>query len=765
MSVKQSIECRELKIEHIKCDLAVVGGGLAGTCCAITAARAGIKVALIQDRPVLGGNASSEVRLWSLGATSHMGNNNRWAREGGVIDEIFVENTYRNKEGNPVIFDTVMLEKVINEPNITLLLNTVVFALDKKEQDAIKCVHAFCSQNSTMYDVYAPLFCDASGDGVVGFLSGAAFRMGAESKKEFGEKFAPDDNYGALLGHSIFFYTKDTGKPVKFVPPSYALKDITKIPRYRCFRAKEQGCELWWLEYGGRLDTIHETEAIKYKLWEVVYGVWNYIKNSGKFPEAETMTLEWVGNIPGKRESRRFEGDYMLIQQDLIEQHKHYDAVSFGGWAIDLHPADGVFSKESGCIQWHSKGVYQIPYRCFYSRNIKNLFLTGRIISVSHVAFGSTRVMATCAHNGQAVGMAAALCRRHKLLPHDISGEKQIHELQQKLLRTGQYIPCLKLNDSGNLAVKAKISATSQMRLSELADGGPLLKLNESWAMMLPVAAGAMPKVSFILDVDKPTALQMELRVSSSPENHTPDVTLSAKTVKLNIGKNQTVTADFDVTIDCPRYAFVCLMANEHITAHCSEQRLTGVLSVTNKFNGKVATSNCQNPPDDIGVEKFEFWLPLRRPKGHNLAIKIEPPINVFQPENIINGIGRPASNPNAWVSDFNDTKPGLTLSWPKPQTIGRIELTFDTDFDHPMESVQMGHSEDVMPFCVRRYRILDASGQEIYKKDDNYQTHNTISLNPPIKTNRITVELAAPSTEIPAAVFDVRCYENSGNA
>ena len=118
-------------IEYTK-DIIITGGGLAGTCAAITAARAGAKVILVQDRPVLGGNSSSEVRLWILGATSHMGNNNRWAREGGVIDEILVENLYRNKEGNAVIFDTILLEKVDNEPNITLLLNTAVFDVIKK---------------------------------------------------------------------------------------------------------------------------------------------------------------------------------------------------------------------------------------------------------------------------------------------------------------------------------------------------------------------------------------------------------------------------------------------------------------------------------------------------------------------------------------------------------------------------------------------------------------------------------------------------------
>ena len=328
-----------------------------------------------------------------LGATSHMGNNNRWAREGGAIDEMLLENLYRNPEGNPLIFDTILLEKVASEPNITLLLNTAVYAVamaEAKESgntNTIKSVSAFCSQNSTTYTLTAPLFCDASGDGIMAFQAGAAFRMGAESRDEFGEKFAPSADYGELLGHSMYFYSKDTGKPVRFVPPAYALSDITQIPRFRSFNANDYGCRLWWIEYGGRLDTVHETEAIKWELWKVVYGVWNHIKNSGQFPEAENLTLEWVGQIPGKRESRRFEGDYMLTQQDIIEQRTHDDAVAFGGWSIDLHPADGVFSEKPGCNQWHSKGTYQIPYRCLYSRNVDNLFLAGRIISASHVAF------------------------------------------------------------------------------------------------------------------------------------------------------------------------------------------------------------------------------------------------------------------------------------------------------------------------------------------------------------------------------------------
>ena len=759
LQVEAPAKSRELKRVRLECKLAIVGGGMAGTCCAITAARAGVRVVLIQDRPVLGGNASSEVRLWILGATSHMGNNNRWAREGGVIDEILVENLYRNPEGNPLIFDTILLEKVTSEPNITLLLNTVLFQAEKSDPETIQAVHAICSQNSTHYEVHAPLFCDASGDGVLGFLAGAAFRMGAESHAEFGEKLAPTQEYGELLGHSIYFYSKDVGKPVRFVPPSFALDDITRIPRYRSFNAGEFGCRLWWIEYGGRLDTVHDTETIKWELWKIAYGVWNYIKNSGKFPEAKTLTLEWVGHLPGKRESRRFEGDYILRQQDLVEQRQHQDAVSFGGWALDLHPADGIYSEKPGCNQWHARGVYQIPYRCFYSRNIRNLFLAGRIFSASHVAFSSTRVQATLASAAQAVGIAAALCLKEGLLPADLARAPHIAQLQRELLRRGQFIPNVPLDDPDNLARQARIEASSTLRLASLPPNGPLVSLEKSWAQLLPVQPGPMPGLSFWLDVSQSTSLRVELRTSNRPENHTPDVVLDVQEIALQAGQGQRISIQFETALDTARYVFVCLMKNPAVAVRTSETRVTGILSVCNTQNPAVSNYGKQEPGTDIGIESFEFWTPLRRPGGQNLAFELDRPLELFGANNIINGWARPTFGPNAWVAEFADDAPCLALRWDSPQTLARIDLTFDTDYDHPLESVLMGHPESVIPFCMKHYRVRDERGRILAEVNDNHQSRNVLRFEPPLMVSGVQLDVLDTQGDTPAALFDVRCY------
>jgi hypothetical protein len=738
-------------------DLVIVGGGIAGTCGAIAAAREGLKVILVQDRPVLGGNASSEVRLWILGATSSMGNNNRWSREGGVLSEILIENMYRNPDGNAIILDTILLEKVKNEQNLTLLLNTAVYDVVKSAPDVISEVIGFCSQNSTRYILSAPYFCDASGDGIVAFQAGAAFRMGAESKEEFDEGFAPDKEYGELLGHSIYFFTKNAGRPITFTAPSYALKDVSSIVKYRSYDISDHGCKLWWLEYGGRLDTIHQTEEIKWELWKVIYGIWDHVKNSGKYPEAENLTLEWVGHIPGKRESRRFEGDYILSQKDVVEQREHPDAVSYGGWSLDLHPADGVFSDRPGCNQWHSKGVYQIPLRCMYSKNIKNLWLAGRIISASHVAFGSARVMATVSYSAQVLGLATQYCLKNKITPSKLANSEKVQQLRQELMQKGHFIPGVE-PQLQNLVHKANITASTEFKLAGLKADGYWQKLEYSTAQLLPAAPGDQIKISFEIEAEESTNLTLQLRVSGKSINYTPEIILETREISVATGKSTLVT-EFDHIMGEEQYVFVCILKNELVSVQTSNMFLTGTMMLMNRYNKSVATSGVQMPPDGIGIDSFEFWLPSRRPAQQNLAFKLSESLEPYQVSNIRNGFCRPTNAANAWVADQNDSNPCLSLSWEQSVQIKRIVLFFDSDFDHPLESTLRVHPERVVPHTVRNYRILDVDNNVIFEKSGNYQTVNEIILDQAINTSSIRIFPEHPSSNVPAAIFEVQVF------
>jgi hypothetical protein len=226
------------------------------------------------------------------------------------------------------------------------------------------------------------------------------------------------------------------------------------------------------------------------------------------------MTLEWVGTIPGKRESRRFEGDYMHPPAGRGGTTRFDDVVAHGGWAVDLHPADGVYSELSGCTQWHSKGVYGIPWRCYYSRNVKNLFLAGRIISATHVAFGSTRVMATCAAGGRRWARPPPSVWKQTAMPADLSSGEKLRELQVRLQRDGQFLPGKVVTDPADLSLHASASASSRCVLRELTPNKAWVRLDSSWAMLVPLAAGTRPTVSFEISAEQAGVLRVELRRS-----------------------------------------------------------------------------------------------------------------------------------------------------------------------------------------------------------------------------------------------------------
>lgn len=429
-------------------DVVIIGGGMAGVCAAIASARNGAKTVLIQDRPVLGGNASSEIRMHICGATHH--GNRKNSRETGILEEILLENRERNPQHSFSILDTVIWEKVKEEENLELFLNTRVIRVNS-EKSRILSVEAQQLTSERNYTFSGKIYMDCTGDGTVAAWAKAIVRQGREGRHEFGEQYAPSEADSLTMGNSLMFHAADMGKKMPFKRPSWAYEYEEEDLAYRGH--SDIGSGYWWIELGGTENTIDDAEEIRDELLKTLYGVWDHIKNKGDHG-ADNYALDWVQFLPGKRESRRIEGDYILKEQDLLEGRIFEDAVAYGGWPMDMHPPQGFHFSGDPTRYLDLENVYTIPYRCFYSKNIENLMMAGRNISASHMAFGSTRVMATCAVGGQAAGTAAAIAVRNLCSPREV-GTKWITELQTKLMRDDCYLPGYKNNDKADLARKA----------------------------------------------------------------------------------------------------------------------------------------------------------------------------------------------------------------------------------------------------------------------------------------------------------------------
>ncbi|MEY8355801.1 FAD-dependent oxidoreductase [Lachnospiraceae bacterium 54-53] len=442
-------DCRNYHYEFV-----VIGGGMSGICAAIAAARRGVSTALIHDRPVLGGNASSEIRMHICGADHHMSVPN--ARETGILEEILLENKRRNPEMVYPIFDSVLWEKVHFQENLTLYLNTYMTDV-LCDGEKIEAVYGVQMTTEKKFCIFGTLFLDATGDGVLGAKAGAEYRMGREAADRYGESLAPRQEDPYTMGNSLMFKARDMGHEVPFIKPFWANTYTEEQLKLRDHSDITSG--YWWIELGGGdSNVISDGEMLKDELLKAVFGVWDHIKNGGDHG-AERMELEWVGFLPGKRESRRLIGDYVLTEQDCLENTRFPDAVAYGGWPMDLHAVDGFLRENEVPTVWNKvNGIYSIPYRCLYSRNIRNLFLGGRAISCSHVAFSSARVMGTCAVAGQAAGTAAALAVQKNLLPAEMLDH--VKELQQELLKDDCYIPFAVNRDPGDHGRLAAVTAT-----------------------------------------------------------------------------------------------------------------------------------------------------------------------------------------------------------------------------------------------------------------------------------------------------------------
>lgn len=471
----------------LRYDVVVVGGGMSGVCAAIASARQGAKTALIQDRSVYGGNASSETRMHISGASCHWGKKN--ASETGILMELMLENKYLNDNYNFSIWDGVLWSKVKDCENLDSYMNTT---MDKVHSDGKKIQSIECYQTTTekRFEITAEIYLDCTGHGTLGYFAGAEYRIGREASTEFDEKDAPGVPDGETMGNTIYFVANDVGHPVKFIKPDWAYTfdesdfvhryhgdiivyhdadDVVILPPDYDYENSTELVEkydvrsgYWWIELGGDWDDIiGQAEDIRYELYKCVYGVWDHIKNGGDHG-AENYQLDWVGNLPGTRESRRLVGDYMLTENDILSNGEPEDGVAYGGWPMDEHTAGGFRAKGEIPSKVRSfDGLYGIPYGCYVSKTIENMMMAGRNISATKLAMGSTRVMGTCAVGGEAAGTAAAMAVKAGCTPREF-GQNHIQKLRQELLKNDCYILGCKNTDEKDLARTAMVTATSE---------------------------------------------------------------------------------------------------------------------------------------------------------------------------------------------------------------------------------------------------------------------------------------------------------------
>lgn len=468
----------ELNKENHEFDVCVIGGGMAGLCAAIASARNGAKTALIHDRPVLGGNASSEVRMWICGA------HGKHAKETGILEEIQLENQWRNPTLNYSMWDSVLWGKAAFQPNLSLFLNASV-ADAENDGNVITGVRAWQNTSQTWHTIHAKYFVDCSGDSILAALTPAFFRHGRESRGEFDEDIQPHIGDDKTMGNTLLLQLRRTNEEQPYTPPDWAYKFTSPSDLPHRMRGV-QAANFWWIEIGGLLDTIKDAEAIRDELHKITYGVWDYIKNyAPEREEAANWAIEWIGSLPGKRENRRFIGDHVLTQNDIRDGGRFDDIVAYGGWSMDDHHPAGMYFPGSPTTFHPAPSPYGIPYRSLYSKNIENLFFAGRNISVTHAALSSTRVMATCAVIGQAAGTAAALCARGGSTPRALASGERLRELQKTLMDDDCWLPGV-LRPNSEMADMARLSGEGAGVL-RLRDGLERDTENQSHAWEAPL--------------------------------------------------------------------------------------------------------------------------------------------------------------------------------------------------------------------------------------------------------------------------------------
>ncbi len=720
-------------------DVIVAGAGTAGCCAALASARSGAKTALIQNRPVLGGNSSVELGVPVNGAASTHPN----ARESGIIEEagrIKVRHDYPKMDGPFRLMADA-------EKNLTVFTNRHVFAADMNGKDRIAAVRAVDTLSNEIFAYRGRYFIDCTGDGWVGFFAGAKYRLGREARSEFNENLAPEQEdritmSGCIMGRRALSYrAENTGSPVSYTPPPWAAKlpsgeELGRDPKN--FIGGQ-----WWLEHEGTIDDLFDAEKARDELIRITYGYWNFIKNewSGR-EKAANYALTYVPIMDAKRETRRLVGDYILNEND-VESARHFeDAVSYGGWPLDVHHPKGIYSGKEG--PYHCTPhvpIYTIPFRSLYSTNMMNLLFAGRNMSVTHMALGTVRVEGTLAAAGQAAGTAAALCAKKGITPRALY-TGHIREFQQILLKDDQYIPGLVNEDPSDLARTAKVTASStatyeifdQQRVNQ-KESHPL---NMPRAVMFP--RGLMEKLEtislFVESTIKTTVeLELHLRGSEKFEDFSSSEDIATAKASVPPGKKSRVTFTFNQAVRTP-YLWLWLPKTEGIEWHLMDRAPLG--SCRAYMSGK-----------KWNVVKGQYYYFRSKP---DMMV----PLN-HAPENVISGISRPVGETtHQWASaPEKDMPQWIELSFDTPTQVNTAYLTFDTDMNTSV------HNEAFVRRCVKNYRLSvdDGSGwKTVAEESENFQRRRIHRFDTTaVKKIRLTV--LNTNGDKSARVFEIRAY------
>lgn len=708
------------EVKRIKCDVTVAGAGIAGICAAVAAAREGLSVALVNDRSVPGGNASSEIGV-SVNGASHLGlNASVYAREGGLVEEMRLRMLAYNRGGGYerlALMDAVLFDMIYEEKGITLLLNTGIHACEKEGDRIVSCLCRH-SVSNRVYELVSDIYIDATGNGALAYEAGASFRMGREGSGQYQERKAPARADAYTMGNTFYFETVDCGHEVSYTPPAFAaklsemdfLENIHKPGNHRALTVK--GAH-WSFEYGGQLDVIYDSEEIEFQLRRLVFGIWDYIKNSGKYPEARNYALKRVYTKSGSRESRRFLGDYMLSENDIEEKRDFPDAVCVGGWPMDVHAPLGIYDPGPATEFIPVTGMYNIPFRCLYSQNLDNLMLAGRNISVTHIALGSTRVMATCGCMGQAVGTAAKCCIDEGITPR-LLGEGHCGLLQEKLLRADQTILGRQLRPPLMEGFSARASSE---RVFENTAVTMERKLDREYALALMLVTKHLDSIQLWVGNASGEETRLEYGILEGVHRET---FLPERAVKKD---GKTVPAGFRGWLGLPVDAdrgrdgklYLVLKRNPGLELGMTREELPG--AVTLRLYSGENCGECNHDSVPLDPACGYLYLDHRYNRKENIAFREVLPVqHVFAPEMVLNPYTRPYGLPNLWLGSGEYPRT-LTLRAGRPVRAEQLAVTFDTDLrSEPLTE---------LPGClVRDFDVIFRRGQEVFRKQirDNWR-------------------------------------------